>query len=345
MKILVVNNAVPFIWGGAEELAANLCRALNSLKGVHSELLRIPFSWEPKSRIILEIILNQNLRVINADRVVALKFPAYLIQHERKTIWLLHQFRQAYDLLDAGKSYLSRGTDDSIVDAVTRADNECFDSACGLYANSPVTQKRLWRYNQRKCGVLYPPLNDPELFDPGPYGRYIFAGGRVSKGKRQRLLLEAAHVAGERCFLVIAGPPDDEAYADELRRFVAKHDLQDRVTLRLHMHTREQIADLARNALACAYIPFDEDSLGYVTMEAVACGRAVVTTSDSGGLLELIKDGETGLVCQPDAASLAQAFQRLYANAALARELGAAGRASWRSKNINWRETLERLLA
>ena len=43
-------------------------------------------------------MLNRNLRLYNVDRTIALKFPAYLIPHTEKTLWLLHQFRQAYDL-------------------------------------------------------------------------------------------------------------------------------------------------------------------------------------------------------------------------------------------------------
>ncbi len=54
--------------------------------------------------------------------------------------------------------------------------------------------------------MLYPPLNDAGLFEPGEYGDYIFAGGRVDPGKRQHLLAEAAFKAGENCKLVIAGP-------------------------------------------------------------------------------------------------------------------------------------------
>ena len=35
---------------------------------------------------------------VAVDRLIGLKFPAYLIPHPRKVIWLLHQHRQAYDL-------------------------------------------------------------------------------------------------------------------------------------------------------------------------------------------------------------------------------------------------------
>ena len=37
---------------------------------------------------------------LKVDAVIALKFPAYLVQHERKIVWLIHQHRSAYELWD-----------------------------------------------------------------------------------------------------------------------------------------------------------------------------------------------------------------------------------------------------
>ena len=344
LKVLIVNNAVPFTWGGAEELAANLAREINARNGMEAEVMRIPFAWQPKERLVAEILLNRSLNIHNVDRVIALKFPAYYVNHHHKTIWLLHQFRQAYDLLDNGQSFLSRDTDSDILTAIREADNACFDGARKVFANSPVTEARLKRYNGRTCQVLYPPLNDAALFEPGDYGDYIFAGGRVDPGKRQHLLAEAALKAGRDCKLVIAGPATDEAYVARLHAFVEEHDLKDRVRLQIRMHSREEIANLARNALACAYIPFDEDSLGYVTMEGAAAARALITTTDSGGLLELVKDGETGLVTAPTADALAGAFGKVSSDHALARKLGKAARSLWDAKDITWDATIRRLL-
>ena len=45
MRVLVVNNAAPFVKGGAEQLADQLVWRLNATKGVEAELLRIPFRW------------------------------------------------------------------------------------------------------------------------------------------------------------------------------------------------------------------------------------------------------------------------------------------------------------
>ena len=58
MRVLVINNASPFVKGGAEQLADQLVRRVNATKGVEAELLRIPFRWEPAERIVEQILLN-----------------------------------------------------------------------------------------------------------------------------------------------------------------------------------------------------------------------------------------------------------------------------------------------
>lgn len=344
MKVLVVNNAAPFIRGGAEELADHLVRQLNLTSGVESELLRIPFQWTPSERLIDEILLNQTLRLYNVDRVIALKFPAYLVPHEHKTLWLLHQFRQAYDLGEVGQGLGDEGRDGVIKQAIRAADGHCFERARGIYVNSPTTQDRLSRFNGVTSQVLYPPLNDAGLFTGGEPEGYIFAGGRISPGKRQHLLVEAMtdQAAGAR--LIVAGPPETQAYADQLLELVSRHGLGGRVELHFGFHPRAKIAQWVNGALACAYLPYDEDSLGYVTMEAFAAGKAVLTTSDAGGLLELV-NAETGVVCAPDVASVAEGLDQLLSAPERAGRLGRAAKAAWDARDLTWEKTIHRLLS
>lgn len=345
MKVLVVNNAAPFIRGGAEELADHLVRRLNATKGLEAELLRIPFRWEPAERIVEEIVLNRNLRLCNVDRVIALKFPAYLIPHAEKTLWLLHQFRQAYDLYELGLSHLctdARGAE--IIRLVRRADEELFTTCRRIFTNSPVTQSRLKKFNGFDATVLYPPLNDACRFTGGDYGNYIFAGGRVGAGKRQDLLVEAMRYTRSDVRLVIAGPPDDETAGSLLEALVATHDLRSRVELRLGYRAREEIAALANGALACAYLPIDEDSLGYVTMEAFSAAKAVVTARDAGGLLQIVHDGETGIVAPPEPQAIAAALDRLAGDRDRTITMGRAAKELLESKDITWETTITRLL-
>lgn len=344
MKVLVVNNAVPFVRGGAEELADNLVAALNATHGVQAELMRIPFRWTPSERLIEEILIHRQLRLWNVDRVLALKFPAYLIPHEEKVLWILHQFRQAYDLGEVGQGLSDEGRDGEIKAAIREADNQCFRQSKALFVNSPVTRDRLARYNGFAAEVLYPPLNDEALFAGGEAGDYIFAGGRVGPGKRQHLLIQAmAHVPGSGR-LLIAGPPDTAAYASSLQSLVADLGLEARVELKFGFHPREQIAQWVNGARACAYLPYDEDSLGYVAMEAFAAGKAVLTTTDSGGLLEMVGE-TTGYVAEPEPEAIASGLALLLEKPVRADELGRAAQVEWRRRNLTWPATVRRLLA
>lgn len=343
MNVLVLNNMVPFLWGRAEELAVHLVRQLR-LQGAKAEVMRIPFCWNPAERLIEEMALCRSLRVANADRVIALKFPVYLVPHDNKILWVLHQFRQAYDLWDAGRSSIpdtDRGRE--IRRIIQMADSACFAEARRIFCNSATTQARMRRYNDVTPGILLPPLNDPELFCGGDYGNYVLASGRVSRAKRQWLLVEAMRHVGSGLRLVIAGPPDTPEDEADLRRRAAG--LEDRVLLDLRFLPRVELAALVNGARAIAYIPHDEDSVGYVAMEAFQAAKPVVTVSDAGGLLDIVKPDETGLVCAPAPAELAAAIDTLGAGADRAAELGRAARALWLGFEVSWPAAIERLLS
>lgn len=346
MKVLVVNNMVPFVWGGAEELAHHLVHQLNQRSGVEAELLRMPFNWEPAERLVEEMFICHAMRLAWVDRVIALKFPAYLMPHEHKTLWLLHQYRQAYDLWDLGQSNIPqtpRGQE--IRRLIQFADNACFESSRRIFVNSPITQQRLRKYNGFDSEILMPPVNDPERFKGGSYESYVFAGGRVNAGKRQHLLIEAMRYVRSDIKLIVGGPPDRPEDGATLAHLVERHNLRDRVALDLGFLPRTTVADYVNSALACAYLPIDEDSIGYVTMEAFAAGKAVITTIDSGGVLEIVKHGETGLVCEPDAKAIAEAISQIALDRQRTIAMGQAAKSSWISAGINWPDTIDRLLS
>lgn len=345
MKVVVLNNMVPFIWGGAEELAAHLVRNLQ-LAGVEAESLRIPFSWEPTDLLIEQILVCRSFRVPSADRVIALKFPAYHVQHDNKIVWLLHQYRQAYDLWDARQSNIPatpRG--DEIRRLVTESDNQTFADAKRIYTNSAVTTNRLNHYNGFSSEILMPPLNDPELFSGGEDHGYLFAPGRINDSKRQAMAVDAMKYLPASVKLIIAGPPDGPTDAENLHRRIAVAGLEDRVTLDLRFLSRRELADYVNKSRGVLYLPYDEDSVGYVTMEAFQANKPVLTTTDSGGLLQIVRDGETGAVTLPNPEALAEGMSRLFFNPADAARMGREGHRLWESLKINWPSTVSKLLS
>ncbi|MFC3459476.1 glycosyltransferase family 4 protein [Massilia haematophila] len=344
MKVLIVNNMAPFVWGGAEELAVHLQKNVIAA-GHEAEVLRIPFQWEPASRIPSQMLMVRAFELMNVDHVIALKFPAYLIRHPRKTLWLLHQYRQAYDLFDAGQTNLPPGpAGDELRTLIRNADSESFAESRKIFTNSEVTRQRLQHYNGFNAEVLLPPINDAELFNGGQVGDYVFAGGRINDMKRQYLLLEALCHAPRNVKLLIAGPPDRPADGERLRALVGQLGLADRVRLDLRFLPRTTYAEYLNGAAAVAYLPFDEDSLGYVSMEAALAGKALITTTDSGGILSLAKHNETGWVAEPEAEALASVLAQACEDPQRAAARGAAAKALWLSLGINWPQTVEKLL-
>ena len=305
--------------------------------------MRLPFSWNPAQRLIEEMVIARSVRLTNVDRVIALKFPSYLVPHRNQVIWLLHQFRQAYDLFDSGQSHIERTPEgDAIRAAIRTADKAAFSSARAVYA-LPNAAMRLKRYNGVDAAVLSQPLNDPELFTGGKDGGFILAAGRIGAGKRQSLLIEAlAHAPGVR--LVIAGPPETPEVIDSFQSLAQCCGVADRVRFDLRFLARSELAALVNECTASAYIPFDEDSVGYVTMEAFQAAKPVITCTDSGGVLEIVTHDETGLVAAPIPEALGQAMARMISDRSRAARMGAAGRSLLALRDITWPKTLERLL-
>jgi glycosyltransferase involved in cell wall biosynthesis len=344
MRVAVLNANVPFVRGGAEELRDHLVLNLRKA-GVDAESYDFPFAWDPAENLLDEMLWAKNIRFDDADLVIPIKFPTYLVEHPNKVVWLLHQYRQAYDIRDAGKSNIPetpRGQ--QIIEAIRRTDIAALSAARKVFTIAPTVSDRLWRYNGVASTVLRHPLNDPELFVGGPSDGYILATGRMTAIKRQHLLIEAlVHAPGLR--LVVAGPADEPTYIGRLRSKVERLGLQDRVTLDIRYLPRSELVHLVNHAQAVAYAPFDEDSIGYCTMEAFRASKPVITTTDSGGILDIVADGENGLIAQPDAEHLGAAFRRIGSDSQLAERMGRKGREDLDAKGLNWPSTIERLLA
>ena len=345
MKIAVMSTFVPFYRGGAEILADAVTARLQAA-GHDARQFRIPFAWEPAHRIVDSYLAFRMLDLDAYDRVVAFKFPAYCVSHPDKVVWLFHQFRQAYDLW--GTPFQGLPADDEgkrIRRAIIAADERHLLPCRRVYCNSEVTAARLEKYNDRRAEVLYAPLVDPDLFHADEYGDYVFCPSRISHGKRQLLLVEALARTRSGVRLVLAGQPDGPEILEALLRRVEALGLKERVSIDPTFISEERKAALMSRALAVAYIPYDEDSYGYVTLEGYQARRPVLTCSDSGGTLKLVAHRESGYVAEPEAASIAEGIDFLADHRDRLRRYADAGLARAEALGIGWPRVLERLLA
>jgi glycosyltransferase involved in cell wall biosynthesis len=339
MKLLVANNAAPFVRGGAELLADRLVLELRRA-GHEAELLRLPLGNDPR-QIQDSIVAASMLHAVNVDRVIGLKFPAYLIPHDDMVIWLVHQFRQAYDAPPVG--WTPDPTLDPIVQAVQAADRRAFESARRIYTISPMVAHRLHRDNGIAAGVLMTPPHAEHEYRSEQAADFIVALGRISDGKRQRLAVEAMRYAKPGYRLVVAGAPDSPGVLTDLERLIDDAGLDDRVELIPRFITEEEKLDLLASCLGSVYLPIDEDSYGYVCYEAAMSSKPSVTATDSGGTLTLVDHGRTGMVCEPEPTALAAAFDELALHPDRARAMGGNARTLALELDLSWKRVIEEL--
>jgi glycosyltransferase involved in cell wall biosynthesis len=336
MKVAVLVNWAPFVSGGAERLADALTRKLAEY-GHQSMLFRLPFAWQPPGRVLDHMLACRSMRLPNVDRAICLKFPAWFVPHPHKVLWLLHQFRQAYDLWDTGYQDLPATAEGLAVrDSVIRSDNAFLPECSARYAISPVVAARLKKFNGLDAGVLYHPLPESSHFRCEEPEDYVFCPGRITAGKRQHLLAEAMRFTRTPVRLVIAGVPETRADLDRVAAVVSAHNLQDRVCLMPGFLPEAEKANLFARALACAYTPYDEDSYGYVTLEACHSRKPVVTLTDSGGIHILVEDGVTGWVRTPDPRDIADALDRIFDDKPATRRMGQTAWERMLALRITW---------
>ena len=119
--------------------------------------------------------------------------------------------------------------------------------------------------------------------------------------------------------------------------------LRERVPGALGLVPRQELERLYGRAAVVA-VPSRREGFGVVCLEAMAHGRPVVASA-VGGLRELVRDGETGLLVPPgDPRALRAALEQLLGDAELRRRLGAAARERAREQ-FSWEAITAKTLA
>jgi glycosyltransferase involved in cell wall biosynthesis len=346
MRVAITTVQVPFIHGGAEMLARGLCDAVRAA-GHEAEIVSIPFKWYPAAAIppqmlacrLLDLTESMGTRI---DRVIGLKFPAYLIPHPNKVQWVLHQHRGAYDLWEKhwGDLYGQPGGQ-QVRDVITDADTRLLPQARRVFAISRNVAQRLHHYNGITAETLYHPPPMAGQHRIGPYGDYLLMPSRLNAIKRQDLVVAALAQTRNPVRVMFVGAPDDQAYAHGVMASAERAAPGRAIWLGGVSDDRK--LDLLSGALAVLVPPVDED-YGYVTLEAMLSARAVITCTDSGGPLEFVQHGQTGLVCEPGAAALAEAMDMLWEDRARAQTMGEEGLAYYRDLGLRWEHVVQCLL-
>jgi len=340
--VLVCETQVPFVTGGAESLVRCLVNELRA-RGYEADLVSLPFKWYPKEEILAHAAAWRLLDLSESDGrtvdlLIGTKFPSYCARHPRKVAWLIHQHRLVYDLCGTEYSNFEHvDLDVGIRQKLMQLDRQMLEECWPRFTISEATTRRLERFNGVRAEPLYHPPRLAGRLRAGPYGNYVLSVGRLVAIKRVDLLLKAMQDVDPSLRLIVVGEGPErerfEAVAEECG-LTGRVEFAGRVS-------DETLVELYAGALAVVFVPYDED-YGLVTLEAFLARKPVVTASDSGGTLEFVEDGVSGLICAPQADAVADALNRLVADRRLAASLGDA--AYERVRNITWDTVIEKLV-
>lgn len=306
-------------------LIGSLMRELRA-RGHEVDTVELPFKCPPKESLLNQCAQWRALDLSSfggrdVDLVIATKFPSYFARHPKKSLWLVHQHRPMYELHAGPYSDFSDDPRDEnlrrmLVEADTKAISEC-QFVSGISKN---VIDRLEHYNGIAGTVLYPPLSQGNRYRREESQDYILSVGRLCGIKRVDLMLKALPMVHQFMKLKIVGLEDEPGVLDYLQNETTKHQLWKRVEF-LGRVDDETLLDLYAKAFAVYYAPHNED-YGYVTLEAFASGKPVISAHDSGGVLEFVKDGQNGVVVEPSLDAIAKGVNRLIDNREATLQMG-----------------------
>jgi glycosyltransferase involved in cell wall biosynthesis len=343
-RIAVVTSGLPFGEGGHLVIVRSLVQALREA-GHQAEAVITPqnrFGRQGAAYLatwLTDVGVGQDGAPV--DQVITFRYPSYAVRHDAHVCWLNHRMREYYDLWETFSAALTPAQ--RVKERVRRTAMHLADgwllrrNVDRLLAQSRTIAARLERFGGIPSEVLYPPP-PPRPYRCDRYGDYVFAVSRLTPLKRLDLLVRAlARPEAAGVQVVIAG--DGEARAP-LQVLVRELGLDDRVRLIGEVNSDELVEHLAACRAVC--FPARSEDFGFVTVEAFAARKAVVTCTDSGGPAELVRDGVEGFVTKPTPASLGAALGRLSADESLACRMGEAGLQAVAS--MTWPRAIERLV-
>lgn len=377
---MVGQSPVPLREGGAERLYRGLLGALGDA-GHTADLVKLPAREHTLGDLAAAYETFGALDLSHADAVISGRYPAWMVEHPHHVLWMLHPLRGLYDtypdavfvddvlpdlrsvhrLVELAEQPSDQVDPAAIYDAVFDVEDDLGPGSPTLAIPSPLAKRVVHQLDRIALSprrirrhaaisatvadrpgyfpdgvhpmVLHPPLEMAVDAPTGDDGHFL-AVSRLEQPKRVDLVIEAFRRTRHATELVIAGEGLDEPRLRDL----AEGDPRIRFAGRV---PDQELSRLYARCRAVVFAPRDED-FGYITLEAMAHAKAVVTTTDSGGPVELVSDRRTGLVTPPDVEAMAAAIDELATHPERAAEMGAAGREM--ALDTSWERTVEALL-
>ncbi len=158
-----------------------------------------------------------------------------------------------------------------------------------VVSNSKNVQNRLKKFCNTDSEVIYPPI-DVHKFKWLGQGDYYLSFARLDPLKRVGDIVRAFQKMPDKKLIISSGGVD----LDKIKKMAkGYHNISV-----LGWVEDSKLVELVGNAIACIYIPIDEDA-GMTQIESMSAGKPCIVVND-GGLPESVIDNKTGIIIPKD---------------------------------------------
>ena len=133
-----------------------------SRRGVEADLVTLPLIERERFDLVRSALAWRMLDFTEVggrpvDAVIATRFPSYAARHPNKVVWLIHQYRQAYDQFGTAYSDLTASPEDRRTrEAIAEIDRVGLSEARRVFANSRTVAERLRTFQRDRERAALP---------------------------------------------------------------------------------------------------------------------------------------------------------------------------------------------
>lgn len=241
----------------------------------------VDYFFLPYERNILslpdQILAYQLLRIEECDRLITIGYPACMLRHPNKTVYLFQTEPMLAEYWDSAYGVLANYQYSSILLTIRKIEEETFSRAKRVFCSTELlTEDLRVRFGLSCETLLCPPLPCPPLPYKPEEKPYIACESSLLPWQRWELLREFSRYAPVHLFV----PNSHTVYLESAQRILAREGLEERIQLMRQRCGREEL----EGAAIVAVTDYQARRIPNLARQAMALGKSVTAMEDSGAL-------------------------------------------------------------
>jgi hypothetical protein len=251
----------------------------------------LPFERDMLS-VIEQCSAYQLLDVSSADLLITIGFPACMINHPNKRVYLFESLPAYNEYWDTEYGVLSSPQYNRIRKTIFLIERQIIQSSKLILTNSKLLAQDYWDRHQYSCECYYFPLENEMLSLPSEFESqdpFLIMETSLLPHQRFELAIEAMLLV-EDIVLNVFVSRTQTTYWDFASQLIKERGAEKRI--RLFKGTIPQ--ELIENASGYLHVDFESRRIPAIARSLIEAGCPIIAPVDCGAMKELIVDSKRG---------------------------------------------------